>query len=75
MNAAREPPDDRQNRGPTAERTCPFCGGPVLDIHGVATCLHCHAMLDTCCEGTPPDPHKVSSPPEKSPGEQARQPG
>ena len=70
MNPAHRSYEDRENQDAAAgERVCPFCGGQVIDIHGMAQCMHCHTLLDTCCEGASPNPHKAFPRPQ-SPGPQ-----
>jgi hypothetical protein len=45
-----------------AEARCPICGGPLLSVHCVARCTRCHALIDTCCEGTAPITAKTMQP-------------
>lgn len=40
-----------KERESSDEQTCPFCGGPLLEIHCISRCARCHVIVDTCCEG------------------------
>jgi hypothetical protein len=52
------PSHERIGEAATAQRVCPICGGALVEIHCVARCTRCHALIDICCEGTQPVPPK-----------------
>jgi hypothetical protein len=35
----------------SCRRTCPTCGGALLEIRMKLQCAECHAICETCCEG------------------------
>ncbi|NIL95854.1 MAG: hypothetical protein GTO62_01605 [Planctomycetales bacterium] len=54
MNSPEQKPDDREEAQRASEpgwEACPFCGGPLLLVHCELRCLHCHALIEGCCEG------------------------
>jgi hypothetical protein len=63
--SSRQPMENPLVTEADAERKCPICGGPIMEMHGIARCMRCHTLIDTCCEGIGPNPEKAerSEPP------------
>jgi hypothetical protein len=41
---------EKASREDSSRPAYPVCGGRLMEIHGKLRCLHCHAIVETCCD-------------------------